>query len=130
MANQWDSIALRNINRLTETGQKSFIAASQSAMFRSPFDTGLFKNNWFTEINGVSTKTTSSVDISGSARLIEASNEALRINPGDSISFANSLPYAIPLEYDHSLQTEGNGIIRLLAANWSGIVADVIRGVR
>ena len=129
MANQWDSIALRNINRLTKTGQESFVAATQSVSFKSPVDKGTFKNNWFTEINGISTKITANTDVSGSERLNEALAESLRIKIGDSISFVNNLPYAIKLEYGHSLQAP-QGMVRITAANWNGIVAKAARNNR
>lgn len=129
MANQWDKIAIRNINRMTATAQKSFVAASQSVVLKSPVDKGTFKNNWFTEINTITTKTTTDTDKSGGARLKEAKDKSLKIKIGDSLSFANNLPYAVPLEYGHSLQAPA-GMVRITAANWGGIVSQVVKSVK
>lgn len=126
---QWGKIAVRNTQRLNKAGRESFIAATQSVMFKSPVDKGTFKNNWFTEINGISSKTTDGVDKSGQARLDDAVSNCMKIKAGDYISFVNSLPYAIPLEYGHSEQAP-NGMIRLTAAEWPSIVAEVVKGVK
>lgn len=129
MANQWDKIALKNIGKLTKVGKASFIAASQSVMLKSPVRDGYFKNNWFTEINGVSTKTINTADKSGTARMTEAESKAGRINIGDSISLANSSPYAIKLEYGHSAQAP-NGMVRITAAQWPNTVATITRALK
>lgn len=129
MANQWKKIALKNIGRLNEAGRESFIAASQMVSVRSPVDKGTFRNNWFTEINGISTKTTTEVDKSGQARLSEATQFSLKLKIGDSISFVNSLIYGPALEFGHSEQA-ANGMVRVTAAQWPLIVSRVARNIK
>ena len=127
MSNQWDSISLRNINKLTKVGQESFIACSQSVSFKTPVDTGLLANNWFTEINGVSTKTTDEPDKTKSLKAEAARQKALTINIGDSISYVNNLPYVIPIEYDgHSKKAE-SGMVRITVAQWPTMVAKIVK---
>lgn len=129
MANQWQKISLRNKNRLTKAAQESFIAASQSMIFKSPKDKGTFINNWFTEINGMSTKLDDSADKSGSRSAKDAVNKGNKIKSGDSISCVNNLPYAIPLEYGHSEQAP-QGMVRITAAEWPTTVAKITKGIK
>lgn len=129
MANQWQKIAIKNKGRLTKLAQESFFAASQSVMFKSPVDKGTFKNNWFTEINNTSSKTTDKQDASGGDRLAEVKSKSLKINFGDSISFVNNLPYNIKLEYGYSEQAP-QGMVRITAAEWPLIVARLARKIR
>lgn len=129
MANQWDKIAIRNTTRLTKVAQKSFIAAGESVMMIAPVDKGLFKNSFFTEINGISTKTNDIEDKAGTARKAEARAASLRLKAGDSISFVSNSSYALPLEYGHSDQAP-SGMVRVTAANWTNIVAEAVKGVK
>lgn len=127
--NQWQRIADRNIAKLTLVAIKSAIASESSVMFKSPVRDGMFKNNWYTEVNGISGKTTFEVDRSGAARLADAYRLSMTIKIGDTISFVNNLPYNIRLEYGYSDQAPG-GMVRLTAAQWPLIVKDVVRGMR
>jgi hypothetical protein len=126
---QWARIAARNTERLNKTARESFISATQSVLFKAPVDKGVFKNSFFTEINGITTRTTDKADKSGQRSLDEAVDKSLRIKAGDSISFVSLSPYAVPLEYGHSEQAP-NGMIRLTAAEWPSIVSEVARKIR
>lgn len=119
----------RVVVRSEKIARGSFIATQQSVIFMSPADTGMFKNNWFTEINGLSSKATDSTDKSGQARLSDALNISHALKIGDSISFVNNLPYAIPLEYGHSAQSP-HGMVRVTAAQWPLIVATVEKSIK
>ena len=116
MADQWD----RMFDYVVERGEKIVVAATisagQSVIFKSPVLTGLFVNNWFAEINGITSHTTD-VTGDGSFRLNELEQSLLRVELGDSISFCNALPYAVPLEYGHS--AKGSAMVRLTALEWS-----------
>ena len=129
MANQWQKIALRNKARMTKAAQESFIAASQSMIFKSPKDKGTFINNWFTEINGVSTKFDDSADKSGGRSAASTVSNGRRIEIGDSISCVNNLPYNIKLEYGYSEQAP-QGMVRITAAEWPNIVAKIAKGIK
>lgn len=125
---QWSRIEIRNVARLEKVAVESFIDVTQRAVTMSPIRDGIFANNWFTEINGITSKTTDETDSTGSARLAEAEAEALRIKVGDSVSFANALPYAIPIERGHSEQAK-NGIVKVVSSEWQYIVNDAVRGI-
>lgn len=129
MANQWQKIAIRNKGRLTRVAQESFIAASQSVVFKSPKDKGTFANNFFTEINSIATKFDSAADRSGSRSLAGAVSGGRKIEVGDSISFVNNLPYNIKLEYGYSEQAP-QGMVRITAAEWPNIVAKIAKGIK
>lgn len=107
----------------------SFIASAQSVIFKSPVDKGIFKNNWFTDVNGVSYKTTSKADKGATSRINEAIGISATVNIGDQISIANNLPYAVPLEYGSSEQAP-NGMVRLTAAQWPQTVDKVTRALK
>jgi tRNA(Glu) U13 pseudouridine synthase TruD len=126
---QWGKIALKNTARLNKAGRESFIAATQSVMFKAPVDKGVFKNSFFTEINGITTHTTDEADKTGQKRLDEAKSESLKIKIGDSISFVSLSPYGPRLENGYSEQAP-NGMVRLTAAEWPQIVAQVVKGIK
>ena len=127
--NQWQKIAINNTNKLKRVGASSFIGAAQEVTMRSPVDKGVFINNWFTEVNGVTSKTTTTASPNGSDRLKEALQKALRIKLGDNVSYANALPYAVPLEYGHS-EKSPQGMVRITVGKWEFIVDGVARKVK
>ena len=127
MANQWDRFKLKNIKKMTNVGQECFIACSQAVSFKTPVDKGILVNNWFAEINGVSTKVTDEIDKTGGTRQAEARQQALTIKLGDSISYVNNLPYVIPIEYNgHSLKAP-QGMVRITTAQWPTIVDKIVK---
>ena len=66
---------------------------------------GTFINNWFVEIGGITARTRSTPDASGTSSLQQVSNlEPLRSNPYVTIYIHNSLPYANRLEHGWSTQ--------------------------
>ena len=126
MADQWD----RMFNHVAERSKKIAVAATisagQSVIFKSPVLTGLFVNNWFPDVNGIASEVTSSAG-DGSMRLTELNQSMLNIGMGDSISFCNALPYAIPLEYGHS--AKGSAMVRLTAQEWPEHVSAAVRSL-
>ncbi len=126
---QWQKIADRNAARLLKAAQESFVGAAQQVIAKSPVDKGTFINNWFTEINSYTSKTVAATGKAGTNRLKEAISISKDIQMGDYVTLANALPYAIPLEYGHS-EKAPSGMVRIVAANWSNIVAKAAKGVR
>lgn len=126
---QWQKMKQRVAIRSEKIARGSFIATTQSVIFMSPADTGMFKNNWFTEINGVSTETTTETDKSGNKKIQAGIGISASLKIGDNISFVNNLPYAAPLEYGHSEQAP-NGMVRVTAAQWPQIVATVEKSIK
>lgn len=126
---QWQKMKQRVVVRSEKIARGSFIATTQSVIFMSPADTGMFKNNWFTEVNDTSSEATTDTDKSGSKKIQAGIRISASLKIGDSISLVNNLPYAAPLEYGYSAQAPG-GMIRVTAAQWPLIVAQVTRSIK
>ena len=69
----------------------------------TPVDTGRLRNNWNTSLNGVDRSTTEG---KGSSKIPEARKVTNKFELGDSIFFANNLPYAMAVEFGGYVQTE------------------------
>lgn len=66
---------------------------------------GLFKNNWFVDIGGITPQTRTEISAAGSSSLAESSKlSSIRSNPYAAIYIHNSLPYANRLEHGWSKQ--------------------------
>ena len=126
MADQWDRMFDYVVERSKKIAVAATISAGQSVIFKSPVLTGLFVNNWFTEVNGITSHTTSATG-DGSLRLAELNQVMISIGLGDSISFCNPLPYAVPLEYNHS--AKGGAMVRLTAQEWQQHVTAAVRSL-
>lgn len=93
--------ALNEVVRRSPIGDPSLWQSPAPADYQP----GTFINNWFVEIGGISARTRSTPDPSGSASLNEISNlESLNSNPFVTVYIHNSLPYANRLEHGWSTQ--------------------------
>ena len=126
---QWQKMKQRVAVRSEKIARGSFIATTQSVIFASPVDKGIFKNNWFTEVNGTSSETTKEADKSGSKKIQAGVRLSASLKVGDSVSLVNNLPYAARLEYGYSAQAPG-GMIRVTSEQWPLIVAQVERSIK
>lgn len=82
------------------------IIADQRIVQASPFDTGLFKNNWLMSIGSPSTEVLAEEDPSGS-KAINRAREVVMSYPMDSLPdlwLVNNLPYAARLNDGWSQQ--------------------------
>lgn len=134
MANQWDRINKRNAERLRLVLQESHTEIASRTIERSPVDSGLFRNNWFSGLNNPNLKVTANVakkafGTGGGARFNEALQLTTEFTMGDVLFLTNSLPYARRIEFGWS-QMAPNGIVRLTAAQWQSIVTKVARKIR
>lgn len=86
--------------------RKLGIIADQRIVQASPFDTGLFKNNWLMSIGSPSTEVLTEEDPSGS-KAINRAREVVMSYPLDSLPdlwLVNNLPYAARLNDGWSQQ--------------------------
>ena len=114
--------------------QESHTEIASRTIERSPVDSGLFRNNWFSGLNNPNLKVTANVakkafGTGGGARFNEALQLTTEFTMGDVLFLTNSLPYARRIEFGWS-QMAPNGIVRLTAAQWQSIVTKVARKIR
>ena len=114
-----------------KTARKMDLAVRKIAleMFRkiilkSPVDTGRFRGNWQIAIGSVPEGTLELDDKTGTATIAKGAATALGINAGDTIYFANNLPYARRLEEGYSQQAP-NGMVALTIQEFQSIVSAI-----
>ena len=114
-----------------KTARKMDLAVRKIAleMFRkiilkSPVDTGRFRGNWQLAIGSVPEGTLELDDKTGAATIAKGAATALGINAGDTIYFANNLPYARRLEEGYSQQAP-NGMVALTIQEFQSIVSAI-----
>ena len=132
---QWAKIASRNKERLRLVAQEAYVETASMVIVRSPFDSGLFKNNWFSSLNQPSNKITESKARTGfggkgGARFTEFLHISTSFDIGDQLFLVNNLPYARRLEYGHSQKMAPHGMVRIAAAQWPLTVAKIARKIR
>ena len=126
--NQFAKIAANNKGRMKKIAKQAYVLTVQKVNRRSPVDTGLFKNNWFTALNSPSQQTVTRVGGTFGDPQSNAVDDAIGIqfDIGDTLFLTNSLPYAERLEYGWSDQSP-EGMVRISAAEWPQTVNKVIR---
>lgn len=93
---------------------------------RSPVDTGRFRGNWQTTINGAASGELEKLDPSGQDAINRA-NAVIASASGDSdIYMVNNLPYAQRLEFGWSQQAP-SGMVRVTVSEFERAVNDAIR---
>jgi hypothetical protein len=125
---QFAKIAATNKGRMKKIAKQAYIVTVQKVNLRSPVDTGLFKNNWFTALNTPSQKITARIGGAFGEPQSNSVDDAIGIkfNIGETLFLTNSLPYADRLEYGWSDQAP-QGMVRISAGEWTQTVNTVIR---
>ena len=134
MADQWDRMVRRTNERLLLIAQEAYTVSAAKVIERSPVDTGLFRNNWFSGLNSPSIKTTTAkarkrFGEPGGARFQEFLELSTKFRIGDTLFLTNSLPYARRLEFGHSLRMAPLGMVRVTAAEWPRTVSVIARKI-
>ena len=126
--NQFAKIAANNKGRMKKIAQQAYVVTIQKVNRRTPVDSGLFKNNWFTALNAPSQQTTQRIGGTFGEPQSNAVDDAqgIQFDIGDTLFLTNSLPYAERLEYGWSAQSP-EGMVRISAGEWSQTVNKVIR---
>ncbi len=104
-------------------------------ILKSPVDTGRFRGNWQLAIGSVPEGTLELDDKTGTATIAKGAATALGINAGDTIYFANNLPYARRLEeggYPDGPKVENgrssqapNGMVALTIQEFQSVVSRI-----
>ena len=93
-------------------------------ILKSPVDTGRFRGNWQIAIGSVPEGTLELDDKTGTATIAKGAATAMGISAGDTIYFANNLPYAQRLEGGYSSQAPA-GMVALTVQEFQSIVAAI-----
>lgn len=98
--------------------RKSTFDVFAKVNLKTPVDTGRFRHNWNVSQGTVDTTTTEGTDQTRAAAQIA---KVWTLPLGGVTYMANSLPYAIPLEYGHSKQQPA-GMVRVTAVEFDDSV--------
>jgi len=93
-------------------------------ILKSPVDSGRFRGNWQLAIGSVPEGTLELDDKTGTATIAKGAAIALGMNAGDTIYFANNLPYARRLEEGYSQQAPA-GMVALTVQEFQSIVRQI-----
>jgi len=114
-----------------KTARKMDLAVRKIAleMFRriilkSPVLSGRFRGNWQLAIGSVPNGTLELDDKTGTATIAKGAATVMGINAGDTIYFANNLPYARRLEEGYS-QKAPNGMVALTIQEFQSVVSRI-----
>ena len=110
--------------KLTLALQRIALEMFERVILRSPVDTGRFRGNWQVAIGRVPTGTLQLEDKTGQATISKAQAAALSLEPGQSITLVNNLPYAQRLEDGYSSQAPA-GMVALTVQDFRQIAAQV-----
>ena len=93
-------------------------------ILKSPVDTGRFRGNWHLAIGSVPEGTLELDDKTGTATIAKGAATAMGFNAGETIFFANNLPYARRLEEGYSQQAP-NGMVALTIQEFQSVVSRI-----
>ena len=111
-------------DKLALAVQKISLEMFERVILRSPVDTGRFRGNWQVGIGNVPAGTLDLNDKSGRATISKAQAAALSLEPGQSITLINNLPYSIRLENGWSQQAPA-GMVGLAIQDFQEIARQV-----
>ena len=93
-------------------------------ILKSPVLSGRFRGNWQLAIGSVPNGTLELDDKTGTATIAKGAATVMGINAGDTIYFANNLPYARRLEEGYS-QKAPNGMVALTIQEFQSVVSRI-----
>ena len=93
-------------------------------ILKSPVLSGRFRGNWQLAIGSVPNGTLELDDKTGTATIAKGAATVMGINAGDTIYFANNLPYARRLEEGYSQQAP-NGMVALTIQEFQSVVSRI-----
>ena len=104
--------------------RKIAIEMFKRIILKSPVDTGRFRGNWQLAIGSVPNGTLELDDKTGTATIAKGAATALGFNAGETIFFANNLPYARRLEEGYSQQAP-SGMVALTVQEFQSVVSRI-----
>jgi len=134
-ANQMKAWERKTERKMDLAVRKIALEMFRKIILKSPVDTGRFRGNWQLAIGSVPEGTLELDDKTGTATIAKGAATVMGINAGDTIYFANNLPYARRLEEGgymagpkvvngHSSQAP-NGMVALTIQEFQSIVSAI-----
>ena len=134
-ANQMKAWERKTERKMDLAVRKIALEMFRRIILKSPVDTGRFRGNWHLAIGSVPEGTLELDDKTGTATIAKGAATVMGINAGDTIYFANNLPYARRLEEGgymagpkvvngHSSQAP-NGMVALTIQEFQSIVSAI-----
>jgi allantoicase len=104
--------------------RKIMLEMFRKIILKSPVDTGRFRGNWQVAIGDAPEGTLELDDKTGIATIAKADANLAGVDIGDTIFFANNLPYAMRLEEGYSGQAPA-GMVSLTVQEFQAITARI-----
>ena len=134
-ANQMKAWERKTERKMDLAVRKIALEMFRKIILKSPVDTGRFRGNWQLAIGSVPEGTLELDDKTGTATIAKGAATVMGINAGDTLYFANNLPYARRLEEGgymagpkvvngHSSQAP-NGMVALTIQEFQSIVSAI-----
>jgi len=134
-ANQMKAWERKTERKMDLAVRKIALEMFRKIILKSPVDTGRFRGNWQLAIGSVPEGTLELDDKTGTATIAKGAATVMGINAGDTIYFANNLPYARRLEeggYPDGPKVENgrssqapNGMVALTIQEFQSIVSAI-----
>ena len=121
-ANQMKAWERKTERKMDLAVRKIALEMFRKIILKSPVDTGRFRGNWQLAIGSVPEGTLELDDKTGTATIAKGAATVMGINAGDTIYFANNLPYARRLEEGYSQQAPA-GMVALTIQEFQSIVS-------
>ena len=123
-ANQMKAWERKTERKMDLAVRKIALEMFRKIILKSPVDTGRFRGNWQLAIGSVPEGTLELDDKTGTATIAKGAATVMGINAGDTIYFANNLPYARRLEEGYSQQAPA-GMVALTVQQFQSIVSAI-----
>ena len=123
-ANQMKAWERKTERKMDLAVRKIALEMFRRIILKSPVDTGRFRGNWQLAIGSVPEGTLELDDKTGTATIAKGAATALGFNAGETIFFANNLPYARRLEEGYSQQAPA-GMVALTVQQFQSIVSAI-----
>ena len=134
-ANQMKAWERKTERKMDLAVRKIALEMFRKIILKSPVDTGRFRGNWQLAIGSVPEGTLELDDKTGTATIAKGAATVMGINAGDTIYFANNLPYARRLEeggYPDGPKVENgrssqapNGMVALTVQEFQSVVSRI-----
>ena len=123
-ANQMKAWERKTERKMDLAVRKIALEMFRKIILKSPVDTGRFRGNWQLAIGSVPEGTLELDDKTGTATIAKGAATVMGINAGDTIYFANNLPYARRLEEGYSQQAPA-GMVALTIQEFQSVVSRI-----
>jgi len=134
-ANQMKAWERKTERKMDLAVRKIALEMFRRIILKSPVDRGRFRGNWQLAIGSVPNGTLELDDKTGTATIAKGAATALGFNAGETIFFANNLPYARRLEeggYPDGPKVENgrssqapNGMVALTVQEFQSVVSRI-----